>query len=120
MDVPDENINDHLNLMNSVVGMTDETKVEDGDGADQVDGMNLPVKKKKKLNKIDKRKEKKSARKETESTSNKTEKKRAKPSEDKGEDPVEETGGSAVRGGRSPAAGKTPGKKDSGEFKASP
>ena len=100
--------------------MAEETEVEGGDGVDQDDGTNSPAKKKKKSNKNEKRKEKKSARKEKESTSKKTGKKRGKPSEDKGEDPVEETGGSAMRGGRFSATGKTPGKKDSGESKASP
>ena len=111
VDVPDENINDHLNSMNSGGRMAEETEDELEDGADQDDGTNSPAKKKKKSNKNEKRKEKKSARKEKESTSKKTGKKRGKPSEDKGEDPVEETGGSAMRGGRFSAAGKTPGKK---------
>ena len=110
-DVPDANINDHLNSMNSGGGMTEGTEAEDGDGKDQDGGTNSPVKKKKKSNKTDKRKEKKSARKEKESTSKKTGNKRGKPSADKGEDPIEEIGGSAMRGGRFSAAGKTSGKK---------
>jgi hypothetical protein len=110
VDVPDENINDHLNSMNSGGGMNEETEVDDGEGEDQDDGTKSPVKKKKKSNKTDKRKEKKSARKEKESTSKKTGKKRGKPAEDRGEDPVE-TGGSAMRGGRFSAAGKASGKK---------
>ena len=50
-------------------------------------------------------------RKEKESTSKKAGKKRGKPTEDRGEDPAEETGGSAMRGGRFSETGKTPGKR---------
>ena len=91
--------------------MTKEPKDEEGDGADQDDGTNSPVKKKKKSNKSDKRKEKKAVRKEKESTSKKAGKKRGKATEDRDEDPAEETGGSAMRGGRFSETGKTPGKK---------
>lgn len=75
VDAPDDNINDHLNSMNSGGGMNEGTEADDGEGEDQDDGTKSPVKKKKKSNKTDKRKEKKSARKEKESTSKKTGKK---------------------------------------------
>ena len=45
VDVANENINDHLNGMNSGGGKTKETKAEAWDDADQVDGTRLPVKK---------------------------------------------------------------------------
>ena len=56
-----ENINDHLNKMNSGGGTTNKPEVEAGDDGDQDNGTTLPAKKKKKLSRTDKRKEKKSA-----------------------------------------------------------
>ena len=75
------------------------------------EGVGSSVKKKTKSSKNEKRKERKSKRKDkdaAEKSSQKKGKKRDKPSKDKGEDPIEETCGSAMREGR---FGDTPGKK---------
>jgi hypothetical protein len=115
-DGPDPCITDHINVMNSGGEGGDDPEVEIMDGDGNRDEMRSPKKKKKKSSKKETRKERKSARKGMESTTEKPSRskkgtKRGKPSEDKGEDPIEETGGSTLCEGRFSTARSTPGKK---------
>ena len=111
IDRPDVNINEHLHEMNSGGG---EGNKEDMEMEEEVNGdeeAGSPVKKKTRSSKNEKRKERKSKRKDKEAAEKlfqKKGKKRDKPSKDKGEDPIEETGGSSMRDGR---FGGTSGKK---------
>ena len=100
VDEPDADINNHLNELNTGGdGGNDPGMAMEEEDVDD-DMTCTPVRKKKKSSKSDKRKERKSARKgkdSTEKSSLRKGKKRDEPSKDKGEDPIEETGGSALR-----------------------
>ena len=92
-----------------------EVAVEEEDFGDNETG--TLVKKMKKSSKSDNRKERKPTRKGNDSTEKSTlkkGKKRDQSSKDKGEDPIEATGGSALRTGRFSLAGETPEMDDGG------
>ena len=94
----------------------DDSKIEAVDKADNDNRLRSPAKQKKRSSKNDNRKERKLTRKEKDSTAEKLSKSKkrkrgGKPSGDKGEDPIEETGGSTLREGRFSPVGSTQGKK---------